>query len=737
MFKKISDYFKYKKQDKEELIELLNDCVASIIIAEHEYISLFENKATYIDVRKINDWKNTFSKTHDTASSYLKGGMIEKKKIPGKYVSSLNRIVQLYSLIDKQRKAHNKAIVASGKVDAENAFAKICPNGSPTEYQLNAILADDKRILFTGAPSTGKTSALLAKYEFLKSKGNNILFLDAQNRKIFTDLSVDILQQSGFNPNEFTSTKKSMSEIIMTFLNEKIDDSIYRGRIIDYYFNFHTCGKTIFDFDNIEAYNKYISLCPPITLMGEKVNTYEELEVANFLYSVGVNYEYNVPLKKEVMLQGARSRYKPSFTLTDYNICINIYNKNADGFAPFDDEDNTDTDFLNNRIEEIQNIHTDAEIPLIECFTYEKLDGNLLSRLQSALRSYNVEFNIKKDIELLSQIKNSDNTFFEILVESIRLSMETILASGETEETILTLSRTKSKTKASLYKRRERMMSLILPFYNFYTKSIKWDDLRIIKYAANKVTTTNFDFNYSYIFVDNAENLSSATASLLSALIEKFDCKIIYTGCGWCSPVSLNAVDCEYFQDFGRFFPGYDEIVFDRIFDLPYNLSKTMVKFALNNTGNQEYKPILNKEYNGSNSGIIEKKTKSLSDTLRDILTNSPTEQKVLVLCRYKNELDKIKEVASGNVTFSTIFDAQGKFDTVILVSTKYTDFGFPDERINLNNISDILLRRPDTKFFLGERNLLCKALSLTKDRFIVICDHVNVSDYIDELLNQ
>ena len=51
------------------------------------------------------------------------------------------------------------------------AFNKICPGYTPTEYQINAILADDKRILITGAPSTGKTTALIAKYEYLKSKG--------------------------------------------------------------------------------------------------------------------------------------------------------------------------------------------------------------------------------------------------------------------------------------------------------------------------------------------------------------------------------------------------------------------------------------------------------------------------------------------------------------------------------------------------------------------------------------
>ena len=100
MFKKILEYFKYKKQDKEDLITLLNDTINKISIAEHEYISIFENKTQYLDIRKINDWKNKFSKTHDNASSFLDGGMIEKKKLPRKYEPVFKRIVILYNSID-------------------------------------------------------------------------------------------------------------------------------------------------------------------------------------------------------------------------------------------------------------------------------------------------------------------------------------------------------------------------------------------------------------------------------------------------------------------------------------------------------------------------------------------------------------------------------------------------------------------------------------------------------------
>ena len=161
--------------------------------------------------------------------------------------------------------------------------------------------------------------------------------------------------------------------------------------------------------------------------------------------------------------------------------------------------------------------------------------------------------------------------------------------------------------------------------------------------------------------------------------------------------------------------------------------------FALNESGNYEYRPV----YNKNSSAKIEITNKPLTDYLNELLpSNIECKPSILVVCRYEHELeainDIIKEIRNNipacNISSSTIQNASGKYDIVVCPSTRYTNFGFPDERICLNNISDLILRRPDTNFFLGERNLLCKAISLTKDRFIFVCDNVDVSDYVEEV---
>lgn len=712
MFNKFSDYFRLKKQEKEDFSLFLSKISEEIPIAEQEFITLFSNKNEYIDVRKANNWKNKFSKVHDNASSFLDGGMIEKKKLPRKYEPVFKRIVLLYNSIDKKVKEHNKLLLMPERDNAIQCFSKICQNSAPTEHQISAILSKDKRVLITGAPSTGKTSALMAKYEYLTSKGKKILLLNAQKNEEISDFALKIFSENNC-PIEFSRlSDRKIKEMILTFFKEKFNDASYRGRLIDYYFNFHTQGKTIKDFQSEEEYEKYISVCPPTTLKGELVKSYEELAIANFLYSLGVNYDYKTPFVNDVMLNGTRLRYRPSFTLPEYGVCINVF-FNAD-----------------ESVEEIQNIHKEAEIPLIECYTEEKIAGNMLPKLQKVLSAYNIDFNIMNDNEILEAIQKTDKNFYSLLAESILLNIKAILATGESESTILTMSRTKSKTASPLYKRRERLISLTLPFYNYYITNIKWDDFSILRFAASKIPTFDFNFEYTHIFVDNAENLNAASALFLSILVEKTNCKIVFAGCDWISPICLNAADPIYLRDFGRFFPGYDEIVCDKVFNVPTGIYDNMVKFALNNSGNYDYKPYYSKKLIGE----IEKSSQTLSSLLEKLQENINNGESILIVCRYDFELDEVNKIT--DIKCVTAFDSSGKHDIVIWYNSKYSNFGFPDEKICLNNISNLILSRPDSDVFVGERNLLCKAITITKGRFIVLCDPSNVSDYIQELLN-
>lgn len=754
MLKKITDYFKYKKEDKEEFIAVLDKLVQNISIAQQEYRNVFNDKNSYVDVRRINDWKNKFSRLHDEATSYLKNGMIEKKKLPKKYESTLYSIAKMYLSIDEERNMHNSGILSTYKDEAVKAFAKIS-DGTPAEYQIDAVLSEDRRIIITGAPSTGKSTAVKAKIEYLKSRGidaeNDIIALRGTDTKDFAGLAVKILKECGVSTEYERPDYNTLSQKTYEYIKEHINERSYRSRLIDYYINFHNYGHTEFDFDSREKYEKYITLCPPVSLAGEKLKSYEEADIANFLFSLGIKYEYNAPFKENIVLNGSRTRYKPDFTLPEYNICINIIKLNKQGEAPFGD----DPSFLISTAEQARLAHDEAEIPLIECYLYEKQENTLLQHLQAALAKYGVKFNIRTDAELMEHILLRDPNFINVIAESILSNIEIILASGESAEALLNASRTKSKTAAPKYKRRERIMSLTLPVYEHYISSVKCDDFRIIHMCADFLSDYSGKLDVKYIFIDDAESLNAASARLILKIAENSGCNVVFAGCSWLCPIGKNGADPVYFQDFGRFYSGFAEIKCNTVFNMPKGIYSKISSFVLNDTGNMEFtvnfpKKTPNDFDTQSLPGDIEKitvhydKPEFLEERFIELLDSFDSGVSVFIACRYDCEIQDFSLMAaksknSAAVKVDSVFNASGKYNIVIWVNTKYSSsdtcsYGFPDEIICLNDMSDLLLHRPDSAAHASERSMLCMAASHTKGRFILLTDPNNASDFIDEL---
>lgn len=748
---RISEYFKIRKQEKEEFSAFLEDVKHKISIAAQEYAEIFRNPSSYVDIQTVISWKNKFSRLHDDASSYLKNGMIEKKKLPRQYVDSFSKMDAMYGHIDKRRISHNKKVSESKEPAAKEAFRQVA-DAAPTEYQIHAVLAEDRRILISGAPSTGKSAALKAKIEYIKSRGlregTDYIFLRGADLSGFAAFACRILEQCGA-PVQYESPQEDiLPEMLRNFLAEKSQEPSYRSRLIDYYLRFHAAGHTAFEYEDHKEYEKFLTLYPPVSLKGERLKSYEELDVANFLFALGVEYEYHAPFREEVILEGARTRYIPDFTLKDYNVCINVYEVDEDGNTAregtlsFASRENVSRQYQET-IAAVRQAHEEAEIPLIECYSRDKQSGGMLPKLQTNLSALGVEFNIKSDAALFEAIQHIDPGFLEIVAESIRYSVETILAADVTEETILTLSRTKSKTAAPLYKRRERLMSLILPFYSFYITEVPRDDYRIVSYAANVLSDYKSSLGYRYLFLDDLENVNASAMRLVSALCENCGCNIVAAGCSWCSFVGRYGADPVYLQDFGRFFPGFAEIECTRVFDLPREIFRKMRAFALNGSGYVEYDPLFgNAGETDSTSGNIDTvwvhydSEAYLREKFMQLIDSLPAGLSVLVACRYDADAALFSAYLAGkeNIDCISIFSARKKYDIVLWVNTKYTDFGFPDVRICMNSISDLLLRRPDSFEYAGERNLLCRAMSLAKSRFVLLCDANNASSYIAEL---
>ena len=394
--------------------------------------------------------------------------------------------------------------------------------------------------------------------------------------------------------------------------------------------------------------------------------------------------------------------------------------------------------------EMLREVHEKNEIALVECFSYEKLDGTLTAKLQKNLSQLGVSFSIRSDEELLAAIQAVDRDFMELMAESIRCGMEAILAAGLDEDAALTLSRTKSNTTAPLYKRRERLLSLILPFYRYYMETAPSDDFRALAEAADALSSHKAVVSLQYLFLDNLEALNAVGWKLVSALQQSSGCNIAAAGCNWCAYTGRFGADPIYLQDFGRFFPKFYEVECTTVFDVPKALFQKIRELTLVKSKSNDY----NTRYAGgpeteSASGEIEAirvsyaNEESMQDKMAMLMASFPEEKRVLLACRYGRDVERFSQYTAGkkNVECLLVFDASRKYDVVVWVNTRFTNFGFPDEKLCLNNVSDLLLLKPEEYNYAGEKNLLCKAMALAKSRFILLYDPTNESPFLKELL--
>lgn len=217
-----------------------------------------------------------------------------------------------------------------------------------TESQRNACVIDEQHNLVLAGAGTGKTSTMIGRAGYLINAGlakpEQILML-AFARKAADEMSERIQTKLGV-PNLTVKTFHSLGKYIISqvegvvpainkmaeddalraaFVEQQIQrlltDDRYRSRLLTYFLRFTYPYKSQFNFNSLGAYNAYILENDIRTLQGELVKSYEECEIANFLYRQGITYQYEA--NYQVNTSGPDYRvYQPDFYLPDYGIYI-------------------------------------------------------------------------------------------------------------------------------------------------------------------------------------------------------------------------------------------------------------------------------------------------------------------------------------------------------------------------------------------------------------------------------
>ena len=648
-----------------------------------------------------------------------------------------------------------------------------------TQEQRNAILTDEDSTQVLASAGSGKTSVITAKVAYLlKSKISSVeqilVLAFARNsalemkerirQKIGQELNVTTFHALGYEIIQAVEGKKPalvsyaadelgfrnhLKDIIQTHLfNQKPIQNL----LIKWFSEYLIPYRSEWEFKSLDDYYTFVEDKNYRTLSGQLVKGYEELVIANWLFTNGIEYEYEATYQHEIPNYDRRV-YQPDFFLPKFGIYIEHWGVR---WAK-DDRGNKIlfTSPVRNREEYLKGmewkraIHKKYDTKLIETFSYEFKDQELTKLLELKLAKHEV---FPQPVSLDAIFKNL-NSFG--MVDKLTDILATFLRHFKNSDSSIEDCISKVKTR-KLGNRNLIFLKIFEPLFTEYQKRLgeRIDFEDMINRATEHVKSGRYKSPFRHILVDEFQDISDNRANLLLALKkQRFDTKIFVVGDDWQSIYRFSGSDLNLVWNFGEIFGGKfaDRIAFMNIyltktFRCTDKISNVASRFILKNPLQMKkdihsivkslQQAILIKYYQKDNLDLLLHQVLSRID--KNFENNSPTS--VLILGRYHKIAPKnIKflrtEFPSLNIDFKTVHASKGlEADHVIILEVNKQSF--PSEIVD-DPILGIILPVPEKYEHAEERRLFYVALTRAKLSVTILADKSAPSCFVKELISE
>ncbi len=645
------------------------------------------------------------------------------------------------------------------------------------EQRLSIVMDEDATLVLAGAGS-GKTSVITTKAAYLVKAGirqpEEILLL-AFAKNAAEEMSERVEARSGvpivartFHAIAYDiigiveGSKPALADHAtddMAFTNlikQILKDLVYRlsevsKAIIQFFAHFLVEPKTEWDFKTKHDFYTHMEAQDLRTLQGEKVKSYEELQIANWLYENGVEYKYE-PIYEHKVSEVGRRDYQPDFRLTESGIYIEHFGvrrqKMADGSerlttAPFVDRD----EYLAG-MDWKRKVHAEHQTTLIETYSYERQEGRLLTGLAEKLALY------------VTLKPRSPDTIYDRIVELKQVDdfsklLGTFLRKFKSGGYSLQDCETKSD-RMKLGKRARAFLDVFAPVFEEYQKRLagRIDFEDMILRAAGYAETRRYVSPFRHILVDEFQDISQSRARLVKALKAQHpDVRVFAVGDDWQSIFRFAGSDIHLMRHFGREFGGsfdgetgvhrtvdlgrtfrsVDQIAFAaRTFVLrnPAQIQKKIVPAGIATEPAIRILTVSKGEDEGKLSEVLAAMSASMAPEAKAAT--------VLLLGRYRfvepDMQDLRRRFPRLKISFKTIHASKGlEADHVILLNADSGRTGFPSEIVDDPLLS---LVSPEEEAFQNaeERRVMYVAMTRARHTPTILASNARPSSFVTEL---
>ncbi|RAL56696.1 hypothetical protein BSK20_00260 [SR1 bacterium human oral taxon HOT-345] len=553
-----------------------------------------------------------------------------------RYHKDLQEYGLFFSFVEdvKFRDDHNDAFVNQEKKQYEGYFKQLDDKGfGLTDKQLNAIFTDEDATLINAGAGTGKTKTLENKIVYLhvikkvplqdilvitysKSSQQDMLkrIVDSLNRagvsvhedalkftvSTFHAFGKRILDQyyaqccwsgsgeekligKGFVGKKVIEEKDQM-EVMELVMDRLKKDEFLQPILSKYLLYFSSPEYSVEEFETLDDYynrvkRSYLTLIKDFKGYNVVVKSYGEVLIANFLVSNGVAVEYEPKSHFYTTDTGDRRTYKPDFYLPDYGIYIEYFGIDKNGnTAPYISAEN-----YVHRMNQKKENHKKSGNKLIDMRYADYQDGKwyFLNKLEKELKKYGVQLQPQSQGDIIKLLKGQLSGLDNILKTFLALykeSRETIEALKEKVQTFDGLNRERNQIFLEIFSHYFKQYTDLLVEGGF----MDFGDM--ISDAKDIIKSGAVQKKYSYILVDEFQDISEARAMLLRNLIKDHDeTRLFCVGDDWQSIYRFAGSNANIFLKFENYFDYTKKITLDRTFRFNQGISDISGKFIMQN----------------------------------------------------------------------------------------------------------------------------------------------------------
>ena len=640
-----------------------------------------------------------------------------------------------------------------------------------------AVLTDEEATLVLASAGSGKTSVIAAKainlVETKAATPEQILLLafakpaakEITERirhrsglivlaRTFHKLAYDIVGEvEGSKPpltNHVNDEKLYCSKLREIVEGIARSDTKFAIALARWFTRSYVSSKSEWDFKTKHDWYTYVEKVDLRTLQGERVKSYEELLIANWLYLMGVEYEYEAIYPHPTESDGRR-KYQPDFYLTENGIFIEHFgvriSRDRWGQERYETAPFVDRESYLAGIEWKRGVHSANETDLVETFSHERESGDLLDLLEKKLQD-KVEFKPRDPLTIYDRVVEIGQ------IDDFSRLVGSFLKRYKAGSCSISFCLNRA-TELKAGQRAEVFLEVFEPIFDTYQTELKGriDFEDMVNRAALHVEAGAYKCRFSHILIDEFQDISQDRARLVRALkASREQAKVFAVGDDWQSIFGFAGADISIMRNFGAKFggefagtSGQSKVVdLGRTFRSVDKIAFAAREFILRNPEQLAKNVIPAGEAEEPRIKVLwtsNANAKSLEDALQDIVDcySAQGPQSVLLLGRYGFNKPNLRLIQAAfpdlSIRFSTIHSAKGgEADHVILLDAKSDRNGFPSQKED-DPLLALVSPDEDPYEHAEERRVMYVAMTRARQSVTILAPETKPSEFVRELL--